>query len=122
MMSSYADLSAKDKELTRLRARLTLVEGDYRRLQESMLPASLGDELLATQTRATSVRWGRIAVETRDGAEEPTSTDQLIVEWVDPLTHEARESLEASLTDWLRARWPEAEDVDVRVEAQEIEP
>ena len=32
MMSSYGDLSAKDKELTRLRAELTLVEGEYRRL------------------------------------------------------------------------------------------
>ena len=42
MMSSYGDLSAKDKELARLRAELTLVEGEYRRLQETRLPESLG--------------------------------------------------------------------------------
>ena len=60
MMSSYGDLSAKDKELAQLRAELTLVEGEFRKLEEAQLPSSLGDELLATYPEAQSVEWGRI--------------------------------------------------------------
>ena len=122
MMSSYGDLSAKDKELTRLRAELTLVEGEYRRLQESRLPESLGDELLATQPLASAVRWGRIAVEQRDAIGDPISTDRLVVEWTDTLTAEAKSALEASLAEWLRVRWPVAADVDVSVESPMSEP
>ena len=122
MMSSYGDLSAKDKELARLRAELTLVEGEYRRLQESRLPESLGDELLATQPLASAVRWGRIAVEQRDARGNPTITDRLVVEWTDTLTAEAKSTLEASLTEWLRIRWPAAADVDVSVESPMAEP
>ena len=122
MMSSYGDLSAKDKELTRLRAELTLVEGENRRLQESRLPESLGDELLATQPLASAVRWGRIAVEQRDAIGDPISTDRLVVEWTDTLTAEAKSALEASLAEWLRVRWPVAADVDVSVESPMSEP
>ena len=122
MMSSYGDLSAKDKELTRLRAELTLVEGEYRRLQETRLPESLGDELLATQPLASAVRWGRIAVEQRDAVGKATSTDRLVVVWTDTLSAEAKSTLEASLTEWLRIRWPAAADVDVSVESPMAEP
>ena len=72
-----------------MRAELTLVEGEYRRLQESQLPGSLGEELLATQPLASAVRWGRIAVEQRNAVGEPTSTDRLVVEWTDTLSAEA---------------------------------
>lgn len=122
MMSSYGDLSAKDKELTRLRTELTLMEGEYRRLQASRLPESLGDELLATQPLAAAVRWGRIAIEQRDAVGHATSTDRLVVEWTDTLTADAKSALEASLTEWLQVRWPTAADVDVSVESPMAEP
>ena len=122
MMSSYADLSAKDKELARLRAELTVMEGEFRKLEEAQLPSSLGDELLATQPQATAVRWGRIAVETRDGEPNATSTDQLVVEWADTLSVNDRTALEASLTEWLSVRWPAASQAQVRVESPEPQP
>ena len=86
MMSSYGDLSAKDRELSQLRAQLTLVEGEFRRLQDAQLPASLGNELLAFQPQVSSVRWGRVSVETRDSGENATSTDRLVIGWTDSLT------------------------------------
>ncbi|MGB0510946.1 MAG: hypothetical protein ACPGGB_08475, partial [Flavobacteriales bacterium] len=122
MMSSYADLSAKDKELARLRAELTVMEGEFRKLQEAQLPSSLGDELLATQPQVTAVRWGRIAVETRDGEPDATNTDQLVVEWADTLSVADRTALEASLTEWLTVRWPTASQAQVRVESPEPQP
>lgn len=122
MMSSYADLSAKDKELARLRAELTVMEGEFRKLEEAQLPSSLGDELLATQPRANAVRWGRIAVETRDGGPDATNTDQLVVEWADTLSLADRTALEASLAEWLTVRWPAASQVQVRVESPEPQP
>ena len=122
MMSSYGDLSAKDKELAQLRAELTLVKGEFRKLEEAQLPSSLGDELLATQPQANAVRWGRIAVETRDGGPDATSTDQLVVEWGDTLSIADRTALEASLTEWLTVRWPTASQAQVRVESPEPQP
>lgn len=116
MMNSYADLSAKDKELAQLRAELTLVEGEFRRLQDARLPESLGEELLATQPFASSVRWGRIAVHSREDSDASTSQDQLVVTWSDTLNPVAKTDLEASLTRWLKVRWPSAQDVQVRVE------
>lgn len=122
MMSSYGDLSAKDKELSQLRAQLTLVEGEFRRLQDAQLPASLGNELLAFQPQVASVRWGRVSVKTRDDGENSTNTDRLIIGWADSLTAASKMTLEASMTEWLQIRWPSAENVEVSIEAPEIEP
>ena len=68
------------------------------------------------------MRWGRIAIEQRDAIGDPASTDRLVVEWTDTLTAETKSALEASLTEWLRVRWPAAADVDVSVECPMPEP
>lgn len=115
MMSSYGDLSAKDKELAQLRAELTLVEGEFRRLQTAQLPASLGEELLATYPEAQSIKWGRIQGLDRDTPSGSSTLNQLEVSWATPLEDDAREALENRLTQWLEARIPNAAAVEVSV-------
>ena len=65
---------------------------------------------------------GTISVETRDGEEQVTSTDRLIIGWTDSLTAASKVALESAMTEWLRIRWPSAEHVDVSIEAPEVEP
>ncbi len=115
MMSSYADLSAKDRELAQLRAALTIAEGENRKLQEAQLPAGMGQEVLATHPDALSVRWGRINGRDRDAGEPSESLARLQVVWGTPLLPEQEAELEENLSNWLQARLENAGPVQVDV-------
>ena len=104
MLSSYTDLSAKDRELTQLRTELTLVQGENRKLQSALLPSGIGQEVLALYPQATSVRWGRVNGRDRDAAEPTESTARLQVTWSFALPPEEEAQLESNMMMWLQAR------------------
>ena len=104
MLSSYSDLSAKDKELAHLRAQIAIVEGEFRKLQDERLPAGIGQEVLATYSDAVSVRWGRVDGRDRDAGEPAASFARLQVTWRQTIAAEEAAMLEATLTTWLKAR------------------
>ena len=60
MMSSFSDLTAKDRQIQQLNAELTLTSGRLRQLESKLLPAGIGSELYTICPNATRVRWGRI--------------------------------------------------------------
>jgi uncharacterized hydrophobic protein (TIGR00271 family) len=104
MMSSYSDLSAKEQQINQLRAQLTIIEGEYRRLQNAQLPNSLGEELLANHPEASAVQWGRIHSVEQASQVNPEGWSQLNVNWNTTLTAEETATIESQLTRWLTAR------------------
>lgn len=122
MLSSYSDLSAKDRELAQTRAELTIVEGEYRKLQNERLPLGLGQEVLATYPQATSVRWGRVNGRDRDAAEPRESAVRLQVSWGVALQPEEEAQLEANLANWLQVRLESAVPVMVDVAFEDAAP
>ena len=122
MMSSYSDLSAKDEQINQLRAQLTIVEGEYRRLQEAQLPGSLGEEILSTYPDAASVQWGRVEGLSRGEDSAAEGTGQLDVLWSIPLQDADRAALEQRLAQWLAARLPNPVAMQVKVTAPTPEP
>lgn len=115
MLSSYSDLSAKDKELAQLRTEITLVQGENRKLESALLPSGIGQEVLALYPQATSVRWGRVNGRDRDAAEPTESTARLQVSWSFVLPPEEEAQLESNMTMWLQARLETSTPVEVDV-------
>jgi len=122
MLSSYSDLSAKDRELAQLRTELTIVQGENRKLENALLPAGIGQEVLALYPQATSVRWGRVNGRDRDAAEPTESTARLQVGWSFDLPREEKAQLEANLLMWLQARLSTNDPVDVEIVFETTEP
>ena len=56
MMSSFSDLTAKDRQIQQLNAELTLTSGRLRQLESKLLPAGIGSELYTICPNATRVR------------------------------------------------------------------
>jgi len=122
MLSSYSDLSAKDKELAQLRTEITLVQGENRKLESALLPSGIGQEVLALYPQATSVRWGRVNGRDRDAAEPTESTARLQVSWSFVLPPEEEAQLESNMTMWLQARLETSTPVEVDVVFESANP
>lgn len=122
MLSSYSDLSAKDKELAQLRTEVTLVQGENRKLESALLPSGIGQEVLALYPQATSVRWGRVNGRDRDAAEPTESTARLQVSWSFVLPPEEEAQLESNMTMWLQARLETSTPVEVDVVFESANP
>lgn len=104
MMSSYSDLTAKERRIEELNAELTLTQGKLSQLEATLLPTGLGAELLSVYPAATRIRWGRLNDVLRDGDMTPTGRAQLEVLWADSLPEIQRDSLERAMTEWFRIR------------------
>lgn len=122
MLSSYSDLSTKDKELAQLRTEITLVQGENRKLESALLPSGIGQEVLALYPQATSVRWGRVNGRDRDAAEPTESTARLQVSWSFVLPPEEEAQLESNMTMWLQARLETSTPVEVDVVFESANP
>ncbi len=122
MLSSYSDLSAKDRELAQLRTELTLVQGENRKLQNALLPPGIGQEVLALYPQATAVRWGRVNGRDRDAAEPTESAARLQVVWGIELATEEQAQIEANLLMWLQARLETVSPVAVEIVFETPEP